>query len=153
MNASRLGPVYSTNMGIDEPLSVLKPWPCFIEQKIQEYIPCFIGQHPQFYYPAQDKGQMHGVLFKQISFSKSNQSCRQYPKNIPCPVAHPFRPCIVHIREYPTPPHPTPPLGGWGRTLRKFGKRFAVKALKPQSPSQLLGLESRNALCVVPTHC
>ena len=54
---------------------------------------------------------MHAVLFKQISFSKSNQSCRQYPKNIPCPVAHPFRPCIVHIREYPTPPHPTPFLG------------------------------------------
>lgn len=69
----------------------------------------------------------------------------QYPKNtLPSGTS---MPCIVHIREYPTPP-----LRSWGRTLRKFGKRFAAKALKSVSPSQLLGLESRNAPCAVQMH-
>ena len=81
---------------------------------------------------------MHAVLYKQISYSKSNQSCRQYPKNIPCPVAYPFRPCIVHIREYPTPPHPTP------RGLWEDSKGL---------PSRLLTLVSFAATRVGVTQC
>ena len=54
---------------------------------------------------------MHAVLFKQISFSKSNQSCRQYPKKNTLSSSGTSLQALYSPYKgvpNPTPPHPTP---------------------------------------------
>ena len=46
----------STNMGIDEPLSVLKPWPCFIELKNPKIRTMFYRTTPLILVPCLGQG-------------------------------------------------------------------------------------------------
>ena len=49
-------------MGIDEPLSILKPWPCFIEQKNPKLRTMFYRATPSIFFPlfrTKEKGTVY----------------------------------------------------------------------------------------------
>ena len=71
-------------MGIDEPLSVSKPWPCFIEQKNPKIRTMFYRPTPSILFPrlGQRTNTNKFHLASQIIHARNTLK-------IPCPVAHP----------------------------------------------------------------